>query len=198
MSRCHSGIRTSRATAEQRKYKGNIVRSSWFLLARHADSTELVTAHSTQYRARTPTIKSAYADSSALANSITEGSVLLGTDYTELVFERRVQHARLRPRLAARKTYWTSLRTAALAARFSIRSIYTPSVRTKLQTNCTCWSAACYSSTQFHQQTYVIQTIRRDSRRMILQLFQSHLEQHFEFSSSISNCLFLMTAVKLL
>ena len=37
-----------------------------------------------------------------------------------------------------------------------------------------------------------------DSRRMILQLFQSHLEQHFEFSSSISTCLFLMTAVKLL
>ena len=83
---------------------------------------------------------------------------------TELVSGRYVKYARLRPRLA-RKTYWTGLRTAALAARFRIRSIYTPSARTKLQTNYTCRSAVCYSSTKFHQQTHAIQTIRRVDRK---------------------------------
>ena len=145
--------------------------------------------------ARTAAVQSAHADSSALANSITERSVLLGLDLTELV-SGGAWGTHASAEICQKKTYWTGLRTAALAASFSMRGIYTPSVRTKLKANCTCRSAVCYSSTQFHQQTYVIQTIRRDSRQMILQLFQSHLEQHFEFSSSISTCLFLMIAVK--
>ena len=65
----------------------------------------------------------------------------------------------------------------------------------------------------FHQQTYVIQTIRRVDRKHSVRFFwrkfssrdtstvTNHLEQHFEFSSSISTCLFiifLMIAMKLL
>ena len=166
--------------------------------------------------ARTPTVKSAHAGSTERARrlfgigELNHGRVCATQARLHRTgFRTCVQHARLRPRLA-RKTYWTGLRTAALAARFSIRSIYTPSARTKLQTNCTCRSAVCYSSTQFHQQTYMIQTIRRVDRkhsvRFLWRRFSSRDTPTVSKSRGTAfwifkfnfNLPFLMIAVKLL
>ena len=178
LSRCHSCKRPSTRTQETVKVEATL--SAPVSLSRsHAGSTE---------RARRQ----------FGVGELNHGKVCATRARLHWTGFRAVRGARTPPAEIGqkKKTYWTGLRAAVLAASLSIRGIYTPSVRTKLQTNCTCRSAVCNSSTQFHQQIYVIQTIRRDSRRMILELFQSHLEQHFEFSSLISTCLFLIIAVK--
>ena len=133
-----SGKRTSTRTQETVKVEATL---SAPVSLSFGTPTQYRTRYCTQY-----TVQSAHADSSALANSITEASVLLAPDNTELVSGWCVKYARLRPSLA-RQTYWTGWRTAARAERFSIRGIYAPSARTKLQTNCTYRSAVCYSST---------------------------------------------------
>ena len=123
----------SLATAE--RWKLRQLRPLFLILARSA-RRQYRTHYCTQY-----TVQCAYADSSALANSITEGSVLL--DPTTPNWFPAVPH---RPRLARRKNILNWLANGG-AGCFSIRGIYTPSVWTKLQTNCTCrsgvWSNSC-------------------------------------------------------
>ena len=67
LSRCHSGIQDSTRAQETMKVEAKLSAPVPLSLA------------------RTPAVQSAHADSSALANSITERSVLLGPDHTELV-----------------------------------------------------------------------------------------------------------------
>ena len=121
-------------------------------------------------------VQSAHADSSALANSITERLCYSGpTSRTGI--RRCMGHARLRPRLARKKhTELVGARRRWLqvsASEASTRRLYELNYRqTALVDQLFDRSAVCYSLTQFHHQTYVIQTIRRDSRQEIRQPLQ--------------------------
>ena len=131
LSRCHSGIRTSRATAERWKYKGNFVRSSWFLLARHADSTEIATVHSTQY-----TVQYGRPQADGLPAQL--ASLRYNTTGSPLI--EPIRNSRRTGSLALTRRRWTDSRTKHQTAN-----------------SWSVWSTA----QSVHQQTYVIQSICR-------------------------------------
>ena len=127
------------------------------------------------------------------------GSTELGTVHSA---EARTWSTRASGREWPEKTYWTGLRTAALAASLSIRGIYTPSVRTKLQTNCTCRSAVCYSSTLFNNKhtwlRRVIESIEAFGWFLLEEILVEWILQLLHFKFNFNLPFLLMIAMKLL
>ena len=172
LSRCHAGIQPSRTAAEQWKYKAESSAPVSLSLALHAE-----VQYSLLY-----TVQSAYADSAALANSITEGSMLLGPDYTELVHGRCEARAPSAEIGLKNILNWFAHGGAGCAFQYLIqlRAVCTNSITDKLHLSISC----LLQFNLIQQQTHVTSSSSRvdrsirliptggDSRREILQLIQ--------------------------